>query len=405
LFVVALAWIGYSIVTVTGMPVHKLYTMGGVFYTLTNPIRYCEELYATVSNKMILPYYWRGFVGILGWLDTPLGFGLYISFGILLCCLATVSFQRNTTCLVTWRKVLLVCVTIASVFLLTNAVVCVQGRYFTPAVILLSYAIFDRRLSRIEFRLGLIIIFLMLCLSIAGMSPKLLERYWLSTEVQITPNLQTNSQIDFNADAYYNRGVTYCELGNYWQAIADFDRAIEINPKYAESYNGRGVATDKLGYHSLAISYFDRAIEINPKYAEAYKGRGVAYGKLGNYRQAISDFDRAIAINPDYAMAYYDRGVVYDILGDDRQAIPDFDRAIAINPEYAEAYNGRGFAHGKLGDHRLAISDFDRAIEINPKYAMAYYNRAVVYGILGNHSHEIEDLQKAASLDSQDAKK
>jgi hypothetical protein len=48
-----------------------------------------------------------------------------------------------------------------------------------------------------------------------------------SSNFQIPPN----SQIDFNADAYYNRGVTYCKLGNYGQAISDFDRAIEINPK------------------------------------------------------------------------------------------------------------------------------------------------------------------------------
>ena len=229
------------------------------------------------------------------------------------CCRYFISAKHYL--LVNWRKAFLVLVAIASVFLLTNVLVCIQGRYFIPVVILLSYAIFDRRLSKIELRLGLIIIFFMLCLSITGMSPKLLDRYYLSTNSQILPNSQQippGPQIDFSADAYYNRGVTYCELGNYRLAISDFDKAIGINPKYADAYKGRGVASGKLGYHSLAISDFDRAIEINPD-ADAYKGRGVAYGQLGNYTQAISDFDRAIEINSDYAMAYYDRGVVYDI--------------------------------------------------------------------------------------------
>jgi|GEM_PF-900597 uncharacterized membrane protein/Tfp pilus assembly protein PilF len=381
-FIVALAWIVYSTITVQGIPASELSTKGIVFYYLHHPIRFCDVIYATISNKPILISYWQTFVGILGWLDTPLGSDVYVAFAVLLCILAGVSFQRNTACLINWRKGLFIGVTIASGFLVfvvllagytphpAHVVACVVGRYFTTFFILLCYAIFDRRLSRIEFRLGLIIIFLMLCLSIAGMSSRLLTRYWLSSEVQIF-QIRPNSPIDFDADAYYNLGVSYGKLGNYTQAISDFDRAIEINPEYAD----------------------------------AYKGRGVAYGNLGNYTQAISDFDRAIEINPDYAMAYYDRGVVYEILGNNRQAISDFDRAIEINPEYAEAYNGRGLAYGKLGNNRQAISDFDRAIEINPDYAMAYHNRAVVYGILGNHMQEIEDLQKAARLGSKDAKK
>jgi Tfp pilus assembly protein PilF len=381
-FIVALAWIVYSTITVQGIPASELSTKGIVFYYLHHPIRFCDVIYATISNKPILISYWQTFVGILGWLDTPLGSDVYVAFAVLLCILAGVSFQRNTACLINWRKGLFIGVTIASGFLVfvvllagytphpAHVVACVVGRYFTTFFILLCYAIFDRRLSRIEFRLGLIIIFLMLCLSIAGMSSRLLTRYWLSSEVQIF-QIRPNSPIDFDADAYYNLGVSYVKLGIYTQAISDFDRAIEINPEYAD----------------------------------AYKGRGVAYGNLGNYTQAISDFDRAIEINPDYAMAYYDRGVVYEILGNNRQAISDFDRAIEINPEYAEAYNGRGLAYGKLGNNRQAISDFDRAIEINPDYAMAYHNRAVVYGILGNHMQEIEDLQKAARLGSKDAKK
>ena len=44
------------------------------------------------------------------------------------------------------------------------------------------------------------------------------------------------------ADAYNNRGVAYAKLGDYRQAISDYDRAIEINPEYAEAYYNRGIA-------------------------------------------------------------------------------------------------------------------------------------------------------------------
>ena len=53
--------------------------------------------------------------------------------------------------------------------------------------------------------------------------------------------------------AYTNRGVAYVELGNFRQAISDYDRAIEINPEYAMAYNNRGIAYGKLGNHGQAI--------------------------------------------------------------------------------------------------------------------------------------------------------
>ena len=204
---------------------------------------------------------------------------------------------------------------------------------------------------------------------------------------------------------YCSRGLAYGKLGDNRQAISDYDRAIEINPKDVESYSNRGVAYRKLGNYRRAIEDYDRAIEINPKHAEAYYNRGIAYAELGNQRQAISDYDRAIVINPEYANAYNNRGATYGKLGDKRQAISDYDRAIEINPEYAEAYNNRGATYGKLGDKRRAISDYDRAIEINPKRAEAYYNRGIAYAELGYDNKAIEDMQKAARLDNDEAKK
>ena len=47
-------------------------------------------------------------------------------------------------------------------------------------------------------------------------------------------------------------------------AIADFDRAIEIDPKYDWTLAQRGVAYRLQGKYELAVADFDRAIEIDP---------------------------------------------------------------------------------------------------------------------------------------------
>ncbi len=58
------------------------------------------------------------------------------------------------------------------------------------------------------------------------------------------------------AEAYNNRGVAYKSLGNYTQAIADFNKAIEINPRLGEAYNNRGVAYKNLGKYTAGDCRF-----------------------------------------------------------------------------------------------------------------------------------------------------
>jgi hypothetical protein len=116
--------------------------------------------------------------------------------------------------------------------------------------------------------------------------------------------------------AYYNRGTFYGLLGNNGQAIADFNKAIEIRPDYIKAYNNRGNAYNELGNYRQAIEDLNRAIANNSGYTEAYYNRGNSYNKLGNYRQAIEDYDRAIQADPKFVKAYYNRASVYLTQGD-----------------------------------------------------------------------------------------
>jgi tetratricopeptide (TPR) repeat protein len=210
-----------------------------------------------------------------------------------------------------------------------------------------------------------------------------------------------NKAIEFNPkspEAYNNRAAAYQNLRNYKQAIEDYSKAIELNPKYAEAYNNRGGAYGILGNYRQAIEDCTKAIELNPKYAEAYNNRGNAHGGLGQYRQAIEDYTKAIELNPGLAEAYNNRGSAYGILGNYKQAIEDCSKAIELNPKHAGAYNSRGNAYGSLGNYKQAIEDFSKAIEFNPKYAAAYNDRGEAYLRLGKHSQAIENCTRAIEL-------
>ncbi|GAH96835.1 unnamed protein product, partial [marine sediment metagenome] len=69
-------------------------------------------------------------------------------------------------------------------------------------------------------------------------------------------------------------------LAEYPKAFADFAKAIQLNPKYANAYYNRGIAYGELRQHTKAVSDYTRAIELDPKYTEAYYNRGVQYVHL-----------------------------------------------------------------------------------------------------------------------------
>ena len=216
------------------------------------------------------------------------------------------------------------------------------------------------------------------------------------------PLAQANQTI--SAETYFLRGYASYDLGLYNLAIANYDKAIQLEPNAANAYYNRGIAKDELGQHFAAISDYDKAIQLEPDYASAYNNRGVAKHKLGQYFAAISDFDKAIQLKPDYASAYNNRGNAKNNLGQYFAAISDCDKAIQLEPDYANPYYNRGNAKYKLGQHFAAISDFDKAIQLKPDYASAYNNRAIAKGKLGQHFAAISDFDKAIQLESNYAK-
>jgi tetratricopeptide (TPR) repeat protein len=114
-----------------------------------------------------------------------------------------------------------------------------------------------------------------------------------------------------SAAFYLDIGVALYQKGRLDQAIAEFNKAIELNPRDAEAYNYRGSAYLKKGQIDRAISDYDQVLRLKPRYAEVYTDRGVAYGAKGQYDGALADFNRALELNPRYAPAWSGRGGMY----------------------------------------------------------------------------------------------
>lgn len=205
------------------------------------------------------------------------------------------------------------------------------------------------------------------------------------------------------ASDYYQDGLRQFGTGNYQQAIAYFDKAIQLQPRYADAYNNRGLAYSRLGQHQEAIQNFNQVIQINPNDPKAYNNRGQEFGNTGQQNRAFEDYSKAIAIDPKYADAYANRGEVYRSRGEDDKAIPDFDQAVKNNPTHTKAYYGRAQSYNKLNRFDQAIVDFSKVIQLKPDYNPAYSNRGWAYYKKGDSDKAIQDYDQAITLGSKDA--
>lgn len=134
-------------------------------------------------------------------------------------------------------------------------------------------------------------------------------------------------------DDLVNRGIEKAKNGDLDGAIADFNRAMELDPKNDAPYYNRAQAKKLKNDTAGAIADYTRAIELGSTNPAAYNNRANARAENKDRDGAIADYTRAIELKPDYARAYYNRAVVKEEKGDATGAAADFKKARQIDPE------------------------------------------------------------------------
>lgn len=100
---------------------------------------------------------------------------------------------------------------------------------------------------------------------------------------------------------HVNRGIVQLRRNRIDLALADFDRAIAMDPAQPESYLNKGAALMRLQDAAAALPLFTASLERNTTRPElAHYGRAIAHESLGNAREAYSDYRRAAELRPGW---------------------------------------------------------------------------------------------------------
>jgi tetratricopeptide (TPR) repeat protein len=166
------------------------------------------------------------------------------------------------------------------------------------------------------------------------------------------------------ADDWYKKGYALAKQGKYDDAIQAFDKAIQLNPNFANAWNNKGWILAKQGKYDDAIQACDKAIQLAPKNDSVWSIKGYALAKQGKYDDAIQAFDKAIQLDPQDTFDWYAKGWVLDNQDKYGEAIKCLDEAIRLDPNYASAWHNKGVALEALGRSSEADAAFAKAKEM-----------------------------------------
>lgn len=194
-------------------------------------------------------------------------------------------------------------------------------------------------------------------------------------------------------------GAAHAGAGRLRDAISAYDKAIAVDPAFADAHSNRGLALRDQGHFGDALASFDRAIGCRPDFADAHSNRGIVLKELGRLEEALRSYNQAIALKPQYPSAYYNRGNVLFALQWLDEAIWNYDQAIAQDPGHAEAHGNRGNALQELGRLDEATASLSRAIMLRPSFAEAHANQGLVLSRLKRLDAALDSYAEAIRLD------
>jgi tetratricopeptide (TPR) repeat protein len=167
------------------------------------------------------------------------------------------------------------------------------------------------------------------------------------------------------------RGKINAAQGNGTAARADYQRLIELAPENPSGYYHLGLLARVEQRYDEAIAYFDKALQLNPKLMDVFTNKVLTLGaqkKWADARDACAQQLKAVADSPSaQAIIYFMEGQINKSSGDLAAAKTDFQQALEANPNYVLAYYELARLYLKDKDVDSAVAQFEALLAKNPR--------------------------------------
>ena len=187
------------------------------------------------------------------------------------------------------------------------------------------------------------------------------------------------------------------------ESIAEFNRAIEIQPENPEAFNNLGVIFRQTGKSRDALYWLTRAIGLGNAKADIYYNLGNVHKALNNFQEAIEAYRKAIELDPSLAAAYNNLGTLYEQTGDFPHASEILNEGLAADDNSPTLRYNLGLAlqsEGKLDDAR---EQYQRALKSRPGWTDGLNNLGIVLQKLDRHDESIQMFQEILKIEPNNA--
>ena len=187
-----------------------------------------------------------------------------------------------------------------------------------------------------------------------------------------------------NLHIEHNLGLAMGGSGRYDEAVAHFEKALQIDRNFYDGLVGMGVTLEFQGRLPEAIDYFQAAIRSQPGAPTAHVQLGHVLWKQNSDQAALEEMRRASQLAPKDPDIRADFGLALELVGRIPEAIEQFHEALRMNPNNAEAHANLGLALLASGKPRESIPEFEIALRLKPELTGAADNLRRAQAQLGS---------------------
>ena len=229
--------------------------------------------------------------------------------------------------------------------------------------------------------------------------PTSLWRDEIEKEPVNAPNAYNN--LGFNYFNKFNDAVNPAEKKIYYDsAYVLLNRAIELQPTFANPYISLGELLRSVGKFAEAKQKYYKALSLNTsdEFANAYLGLGIIFAISHNFDSSGYCFSKSIQLKPYFPEAHSNYGNFFDMIQKPDSALVQYATAIQQNPDMYAPHLNRGRLLQRLKRCDDAMKDFEAALALNPDNGEVYYARSFCHAQRGNKVLALQDIEKARSL-------
>jgi superkiller protein 3 len=181
-----------------------------------------------------------------------------------------------------------------------------------------------------------------------------------------------------NPQYQYEKGVVALKYGLTDEAVRYGNLAVSLDPKHYGGHSLLGNAFYNKGNYAEAVAAFEKALELRPDLAEAHFNLGLACFETNAIDRAEAEFKQANAIKEDAIASFY-LARIYLSQKKVELALDEALKSIKINPRSAGAYNLKGVILNQLGRYAEAAGSFQAGLVLSPNDVNLRVNLGIAY--------------------------